>query len=208
MPFCFCGLTQKYTPAAHVLSFRVNTTLISILLFELWPPSRRHSCHFSSHCSIHLWYSLQICWTVSVSCFLSFLSVSFWLASLLSHPPPSPHWFLPLIYSFGLLSVRLLNFRVLCRAPPPPSPPHSTLLFPPMFPLTDSQHSFLSPPLCHPSIKTPTDGPEPSAQATFCPSFFAPALHAKRRPIKVRLLSSSTPLFFSLCVCTQALWGH
>lgn len=57
---------------------------------------------------------------------------------------------------------------------------------------------FLSPPLCHPSIKPPTDGPGPSAQATFCPSFFSLALHMKRRPIKVRLPSSSSPLFSSL----------
>lgn len=84
--------------------------------------------------------------------------------------------------------------------------PHS--FFPPLpgFPSLTLSTPFLSPPLCHPSIKTPTDGPEPSAQATFWPSFFSPALHVKRRPIKVRL-----PFFFhsvvliSVCLHSDSL---
>lgn len=175
--------------------------------FSFSSPSLSH--HFSSHCSIHLWSPVQVCWTLTVSCFLSRLSASSQRSSLLSPPPFLSTLILPLICSFGLFSVRLLNLRLLHR-PPPSSPPHSTLssFFSPLpcSPSLALSTLFLSPPLCHPSIKTPTDGPEPSAQATFCPSFFSPALHAKRRPIKVRLVSFfHSVVLLSVCLHSDSL---
>ena len=157
---------------------------------------------FSSHCSIHLWDPLQICWTITVSCFLSCLTVSFHFSSVLSPSSSSSSSLHSFFLSFiRFFSIHLLNSRLLPHPPP--------LLRPlPCSPSLTPSTPFLSPPLCHPSIKTPTDGPEPSAQATLCPSFFSHALHAKRRPIKVRLLSVfHSVVLLVLCVSALRLSG-
>lgn len=168
------------------------------------PSSLMVSCHFSPHCSIHLWYPLQICCTISVSCFLSmpmcFISVFCHFCFFLS----ARLFFLSFIFLVSSLSAYLTwDYSAVHHHPPLPIPRTPCLL---CSPSPTPSTPFLSPPLCHPSIKTPTDGPEPSAQATFCPLFFSPALHAKRRPIKVRLLSFfHSVVLFSVCLHSDSL---
>lgn len=89
---------------------------------------------------------------------------------------------------------------------PPLHIPQAPFFFLPCSPSLTPSTPFLSPPLRHPSKKTPTDGPEPSARAKFCPSLCRPALHVKRSPISVRLLSSfPSVVLLSVCLHSDSL---
>lgn len=159
------------------------------------------SCHFSSHCSIHLRYPRFAGPSQSpASCHVYLFHFSFRQFCLLLLLF-SAHSFIRLVSS--LSAYLTWDYSAVHHHPPLPIPRSFSL---PCSPSLTPSTPFLSPPLCHPSIKTPTDGPEPSAQATFWPSFFSPALHAKRRPIKVRLLSFfHSVVLLSVCLHSDSL---
>ena len=162
----FCSIispSEIHTSVRHTLAQSYQKMWISI------------SDDFSSHCSIHLWDPLQICWTITVSCFLSCLTVSFHFSSVLSPSSSSSSSSSSSLHSFFLsltrfFSVHLLNSRLL-RHPPPPlsthTPPHPL----PTFPFADSQHSL---PLS--SALSPLYKDSHWWTWTFCPSHTLPLI--------------------------------
>lgn len=105
----FCSIIWlRQPPAALTFSFRVavlenvQVRLSSSLVTLPFPP--RVSCHFSTHFSIRLWYTPQICWTISDSSLLSCLPTSLLFSSDSSfYFRYSPLSFSPAIYSSALL---------------------------------------------------------------------------------------------------------